>query len=162
MAAALLNANGWCITLRHDSRLLSNLATGSAPHVWAAAWSSGIDPNPFQLFHHQSTAASVRNYGIHWILNESGDEYQQRIVTDIADLIDAGRSTNDRRERSLIYRDTFDRIMDLAVELPTYNRQDMFVFNRHVIDVSTLQHSDSPFWSPLARIWEVSLVGGQA
>ena len=49
--------------------------------------------------------------------------------------------------------------MDLAVELPTYQRSDLFAFNTSIIDADTLQHGAdlTAYNGPLARLWEVSL-----
>ena len=49
--------------------------------------------------------------------------------------------------------------MDLAVELPGYQRSDLFAYNSNIIDESTLtpEKELTPYNSPLAKIWLVSL-----
>jgi hypothetical protein len=47
--------------------------------------------------------------------------------------------------------------MDLAVELPTYQRNNIYLYNKNIVDGSSLNKSDSAFTNPLSRIWEVSL-----
>jgi serine/threonine protein kinase len=50
-------------------------------------------------------------------------------------------------------------VMELAVEMPTYQRSDLFAYNSSIIDASTLTSGDdlTPYNGPLSRIWEVSL-----
>ena len=49
--------------------------------------------------------------------------------------------------------------MELAVELPTYQRSDLFAYNTNIIDASSLVSGEdlTPYNGPLNRIWEVSL-----
>ena len=44
----------------------------------------------------------------------------------------------DQSERISIYAQALDKVMELAVEYPTYQRSDMFAYNTNVIDVTTL------------------------
>ena len=49
--------------------------------------------------------------------------------------------------------------MELAVELPTYQRSDLFAYNTNIIDATTLTPASelTPYNGPMNRIWEVSL-----
>jgi hypothetical protein len=49
--------------------------------------------------------------------------------------------------------------MKLAVELPTYQRSDLFAYNTNIIDPASLTPASelTPYNGPLSRIWEVSL-----
>jgi hypothetical protein len=49
--------------------------------------------------------------------------------------------------------------MDLAVELPTYQRSDLFAYNTNVIDVNSLTPESelTSYNGTISRIWEVSL-----
>ena len=51
--------------------------------------------------------------------------------------------------------------MDLAVELPTYQRKNLYVYRNDIIDTNTLNLAATPYSGPLARMWEVSMVGGK-
>ena len=58
-----------------------------------------------------------------------------------------------------LYADALDLVMELAVELPTYQRSDLFAYNSNIIDTSTLTPKEdlTPYNGPLSRIWEVGL-----
>ena len=52
-------------------------------------------------------------------------------------------------------------ILDLAIELPVYQRSVVYAYNSNVIKADSLPSSSSinPFSSPLDRIWEVEFAG---
>ena len=55
--------------------------------------------------------------------------------------------------------DALDLVMELAVELPTYQRSDLFAYNTNIIDESTLTPASelTPYNGPMSKLWEVSL-----
>ena len=48
--------------------------------------------------------------------------------------------------------------MELAVELPTYQRDDLFAYNTNVLDINSMtpKAEISPYNGPMSRLWEVS------
>ena len=159
-AQDILESIGFDITVQTDGSALRKLATGDLT-VWAAAWSSTIDPDMYQVYHMDSNATSTNNWGYPEIFDEDStyDYWLERdIVEELSDLIDEAREMNDQGERSAIYHQCLDLVMELAVEFPTYQRSDLYVWNTNYIDSSTLAET-SAYQSPLSRIWEVSFVG---
>ena len=163
-SADILNSLGCDIIVETDSQALSKLASG-ALSVWAAAWSSTIDPDMFQVYHMDSKATSVLNWGYDDIKkNYSRDEdYKEsyNIISQLSTLIDMGRETLSDTSRKPIYADALKLVMDLAVELPVYQRKELYVFNINVLDKNTMVTKDtevSPYTSPLSRMWEVDFV----
>lgn len=157
-AIEILEKNGISATLVADSRALYKLASGGIA-IWAAAWSSSIDPDMYQVYHRDSRATSVLNWGYDYLFTQGNATAEENnIVNTLSDLIDEGRETIVESERALIYREASDYAMDLAVELPLYQRSDMYVYNHNVIDASSLYQKPSPYMSPLAEIWKVSFV----
>ena len=59
-------------------------------------------------------------------------------------------------ERAPIYKDALELLAKLAIEVPTYQRKNMFVYNSSVIDKTSLSADVTPYWGPMAEIWEVS------
>ena len=159
-AAEILNAHGFKIEVKTDINALSKLNNGDLT-VWAAAWGAGVDPDMYQVYHIDSTAGSTANWGYRSIKKNAGGRYDVEldIVQRLSDIIDAARETLDENRRKEYYADALDLVMDLAVELPTYQRSDLFAYNSKVIDASTLTPKEdlTPYNGPLSRIWEVSL-----
>ena len=111
--------------------------------IWAAAWTSTVDPDLYQVYHKDSRAASTLNWGYDYIKRDAElYKYEQTLINDLSTMIDNARKTNDQGARKTIYATALDTIMELAVELPTYQRKDMFAFRGDVIDANTMQHNE--------------------
>ena len=154
-AAELLNAQGWDIEVIADSNALTKLTTGSLA-VWAAAWGSTIDPDLYQVYHKNSTATSVLSWGYDAILsNPSLYPIENSILNTLSDLIDQARATDDQAERTELYEEAMGYILDLAVELPVYQRSVLYAYNSNVIDSASMPTELNPYTNPLDRIWEL-------
>ena len=152
-AAALLNSMGWDITVEADTQALTKINTG-ALEVWAAAWGSTIDPDMYQVYHKNSTATSTIGWGYSEIKR---DEEQKKILDELSELIDAARETNDQAIRKDLYKQAMGKVLDLAVELPVYQRSTLYAYNSKVINKDSLPATVNPYSSPLDRIWEIEL-----
>ena len=155
-AADLLNSMGWEVEVVCDTNALTKINTGSL-QVWAAAWSSSLDPDMYQVYHKDSTATSTKAWGYDWI-KKSGSDLELDILDELADLIDAARETNDQKVRSELYKEAMGYILDLAVELPVYQRDVLYAYNANVIKSESLPSEVNPYSSPLDRIWEIEFV----
>ncbi|MBP3452041.1 MAG: hypothetical protein J6J73_04510, partial [Agathobacter sp.] len=69
--------------------------------------------------------------------------------------IDEARETNDQEERTELYEEAMGYILDLAIELPVYQRSVLYAYNTNVISEDSLPKEVNPYSSPLDRIWEV-------
>ena len=154
-AAALLNSLGWDIEVVCDTQALTKINTGSL-EVWAAAWSSALDPDMYQVYHKDSSATSTLAWGYNYLKN-SGTAEELDILDDLSDLIDDARSTNDQEVRAELYQEAMGYILDLAIELPVYQRSVLYAYNSKVISADSLpaEAELNPFSSPLDRIWEI-------
>ena len=153
-AAALLNSMGWNITVEADAQALTKINTGSLA-VWAAAWGSTIDPDMYQIYHKNSSATSTKGWGYSTIKN---DPEQAAILNQLSDLIDLARETDVEADRKALYEQAMGLVLDLAVELPVYQRSTVYAYNANIIDASTLPDQINPYTSPLDRIWEIDFV----
>ncbi|MBQ8000838.1 MAG: hypothetical protein IJ298_06400 [Ruminococcus sp.] len=154
-AATLLNDLGWDVEVVCDTQALTKINTGSL-EVWAAAWSSALDPDLYQVYHKDSTATSTLAWGYNY-LKTSGTAEEMDILDELSDLIDEARETNDQDERSELYKEAMEQILDLAIELPVYQRSVLYAYNSKVINPDSLPSESemNPYSSPLDRIWEV-------
>ncbi len=154
-AQTLLNEAGFEITVTKDIQALKKLATGSL-EVWAAAWSSTVDPDMYQVYHSQSNATSILNWGYKAMEDDEEEFYDElQIRAQLDKLIEQGRETNDQEARAKIYKQALNLVMDLAVEMPTYQRKDCVAYNKHVIDASSLNQNPTPFAGVIDKIWEL-------
>ena len=160
VAAQTLNSIGFKISVKTDNWALKKLATGDLA-VWAAAWSSTVDPDMYQVYHKESNAGSTLSWGYDaFKADRDTYAYENGIVDRLSEVIDRARSTTDRDLRTRDYAEAMDLVMQLAVEMPTYQRKDLTVFNSSKIDRATLTPDSElgPNNSLFARIWEMDFV----
>jgi len=156
-AATLLNDMGWEISVVCDTQALTKISTGSLA-VWAAAWSSALDPDMYQVYHKDSSATSTLAWGYNHLRN-SGTAEETQILNELSDLIDQARETNDQATRADLYEQAMGYVLDLAVELPVYQRDVLYAFNTKVINADTISTEINPYSTPLDRIWELEFAG---
>ena len=172
-AAEILNNIGFDVTVTRDSTALSKLAAGRL-EVWAAAWSSSSDPDMYQVYHKDSSATSILAWGFPWIKTATSADgttvtEQKELLDELAVRIEEGRETTDKDERTQIYSVStgsdmgslcaLDLVMELAVELPTYQRGALYVYQKGLFSEESLakffKEKATAFASPLNRIWEI-------
>ena len=160
-AGEFLNEVGFQINVTTDANALKKLSTGDLT-VWAAAWGSTIDPDMYQVYHIESNASSTLNWGYKQIKLNVGGKYdaEKALIEELSELIDEARKTTDETIRKNLYSQALDIVMQLAIELPTYQRDDLFAFNTGKIDVDSLTPEDqlSPYCGLTNELHKVSLV----
>lgn len=98
--------------------------------MWVAAWGATPDPDMYQLYH-----------------SDGPSNYYKIKSEELDTLIMDARSTNNIEERKELYSKALDIIMDEAVEMPVYQRKNMFVFNPETFDVDSITKDMSPFYT---------------
>ncbi len=156
-AAEILNGLGWNVEVKADSQALTKLSTGSL-QVWAAAWGSTIDPDMYQVYHINSKATSVNAWGYREIKNGKSSTYatEYGIITAMSTIIDDAREIMDKDARKTMYEQAMGMVLDLAVELPVYQRQNLYAYNSKTI--KGIKSTVNEYTSPLEKIWELELV----
>jgi len=81
----------------------------------------------------------------------------QNTYNELSEIIDAARETNDQGKRTQLYQSAMEHVLDLAIELPVYQRSVLYAYNSNVIASSSLptEAEMNPYSSPLDRIWEI-------
>jgi peptide/nickel transport system substrate-binding protein len=156
-AADILNKEcGWNVEVVPDTQALTKLSTGSLA-VWAAAWGSTVDPDMYQVYHKNSTATSVYAWGYREIKsNTTLYSYEYSKINELSEIIDEARSMMDQDLRKPLYEDAMDIVLDIAVEMPVYQRKTLYAYNTKTIKGLTDEIND--YTSPLEKIWELELV----
>lgn len=172
----LLKSIGINAEVKTDADLIANIKKG-AVGVYALAWQAAADPDMYQVYHYNSQAESVKSNGIKW-LYENGDKddwgtievtkrdgtkvtmNQKQALAYLGQLIEEGTKYMLPEERKPVYEKALEVLAQLAIEIPTYQRKNLFVYNAKVIDGSTLSQNVTPYWGPLAEIWKVKFAKG--
>lgn len=154
-AKEVLKKIGINVNVKTDQFALKKLASGQLT-VWAAAWGSTIDPDMYQVYHKDSTAGSTLNWGYREIKADRAKYgYENQVIDELSALIDQGRATTTQNTRKTTYWEALDLVMELAVEMPTYQRRDLTVYNKNKIDTNTLNQNPTAFDGLFSKIWEV-------
>ena len=185
-AADLLQELGFTARVETDLQLIANVNAGTVA-IYALAWSSTPDPDMYQVYHYASQANSVISNGIKYMYegikgvdfgddygtvtftpkytlegvteaNEEGTFNQKELITYLGYLIEEGTRYMTLDARKPIYEEALDVLARIDVEVPTYQRNNMFVYNNEVIDATTLYGTPSAYCGPLFEIWNVNYV----
>lgn len=169
-AEEILESIGFEVDVKTDAFALTKLSNGELA-VWAAAWSSTIDPDMYQVYHKDSMASSTYNWGYREIKSGAVSsqfaqyvqpgydyDYEKGLIDDLSDYIDAARAVIDQNTRADIYSAALDLVMELAVEMPTYQRNDLTVYNSAKIDKDTLNPNPTANDDLFSKIWEVGYI----
>lgn len=162
-AAEILNDLGWNVEVKADSQALTKLSTGSL-EVWAAAWGSTIDPDMYQVYHKNSNATSVYAWGYREIkANTTYYSEEYTIINKLSEIIEDARATTNESARIEMYEKAMGMVLDLAVEMPIYQRQNLYAYNGKTIKgLPKTEDKNSqdmnPYSSPLEKIWELELI----
>ena len=160
-AQSFLKQCGFDISVETRIDALKRLTTGDL-EVWAAAWSTSIDPDPYQIYSIYSNATSTKNWNKEGIMSDGGTgkfAREYKIVNDLNKLIADGRGTLNQTDRAEIYKQCYDNIMALAVEFPTYQRYDLCIYNSAVLDRKSMHASDASYvMGPISELWKVNYV----
>jgi peptide/nickel transport system substrate-binding protein len=175
-AQELLATIGVTVEIVVDTNLIANIKT-TPTGVYALAWGSALDPDMYQVNHYESQANSVISNGIVWLHDNGNDNdlgtmdivkldgttvtmNQAEALEYLAELIELGVKYMLPEERAPIYAKALEVLAQLNIEIPTYQRKNLFVYNGDVIDQTTVSTTVTPYWGPLAEIWKVSFVEG--
>lgn len=104
-----------------DSNILWDKLNANTQEMWVAAWQAGSDPDMYQLYHSDSVKS---NY--YRIADKDLDAY----------IMDA-RTNADQEYRKPLYKECMNIIMDWAVEIPVYQRQNCVIYSPERINADT-------------------------
>ena len=119
-----------------DGNLLWDGLDAETIEIWCAAWGATLDPDMFQIYH-----------------SEGGSSHYYAIRQDELDeLVLEGRTTSDQSVRKAIYKEALDYIVDYAVEVPIYQRQECYLYSTERVNMDTVAKDQTSFYSWMNEI----------
>lgn len=96
--------------------------------MWCAAWGATVDPDMYQVYFggDETNAAGGSNY-----MYDINDATLNQLILD-------ARKSLDQSYRKVMYKECLDIIIDWAVEVPVYQRQNAIVFSTERINIDTI------------------------
>ncbi len=119
-----------------DSNILWDSLDAGTQEMWTAAWGATIDPDMYQVYHSSG------------VVGEGGSDSNHYHIRDgqLDQLIVDARQSDDQNYRKAIYKQALDIIIDWAVEIPTYQRQNCVIFSTERINIDTITPDITTFW----------------
>ena len=134
------------VDLTNSSELWTALKANQLA-MWCAAWGAGLDPDMYQIYF----SGDDEN-------PRGGSNYQYNISdAQLNKLILDGRGTTDQAARKRIYKQCLDIIVDWAVEVPVYQRQNAIIFSTARVNLDTVTPDITTFYGWMAEIENTQL-----
>lgn len=142
-ASEALGTIGFELTINDlsDSAILWDTLSSGSAELWCAAWQATLDPDMFQIYH-----------------SEGGSAYQYAIYSDELDeLVMEGRSNTDQAYRKAVYKEALDFIVDYAVEIPIYQRQEGNVYSTTRVNMDSVTPDQTTYYTFLYEMEKIQM-----
>lgn len=118
-----------------DSSILWDALDAYTADIWCAAWNTTIDPDMFQIYH-----------------TNGGTPHYRVDSPELDELIMEAKTSTDQEVRKAIYKEALDFVVDYAVEIPVYQRQEATVISAERVNVDTVVQDPTSFYSYMNEI----------
>ena len=90
--------------------------------------------------------------------SKGGSAYQYAIYSEELDqLIEDARASADQAYRKATYKECLDFIVDYAVEIPTYQRQNAVIYSTERVNTDTIIKDATPFFDFLDDVTNLEM-----
>jgi len=137
--------------LANSADLWTGIEADQVP-MWCAAWGATVDPDMYQIYY--SGIESGKDAG--------GSNYMYDIADpELDQLIMDARTNLDQAYRKGVYKACLDIIVDWAVEVPVYQRQNAIIFSTERVDMATVTPDITTFYGWLMEIQNIQLTANE-
>lgn len=115
--------------------------------MWCAAWGASLDPDMYQVYY------STNIYGM-----GGTDSNSYRIADpELDSLIMEARTSDDQTFRKAVYKQALDIVVNWAVEVPIYQRQNCVIFSTERINLATMTPDITTYWGWMSEIEKLEM-----
>lgn len=115
-----------------DTSVMWTTLDGGEQEMWCAAWQTTIDPDMYQVYHSSGIVGRGGSDSNHYHIDDP--ELDEAIVL--------ARQSDDQGYRKQVYKTALDIIVDWAVEVPAYQRQNASIYStQRIVPESMLPDS---------------------
>ncbi len=128
--------------------------------MWAAAWGATVDPDMYQIYYSDLADAGSATSGQNPLggSKQGGSNYMYCIADpELDQLIMDARATTDQTYRKAMYKACLDIVIDWAVEIPVYQRQNCIIFSSERVNMDTVTPDITTFYGWLSEVQNVEL-----
>lgn len=130
-----------------DANVLWDRLDAGTQELWCAAWGATIDPDMYQIYYSTNIVGMGGTDSNHYHIADS----------ELDTLIMEARTSDDQTFRKTAYKQALDIIMDWAVEVPNYQRQNSVVFSAERLKVDTITPDITTFYKWFLEIENLEL-----
>ena len=132
--------------LANSADLWTGIEADQVP-MWCAAWGATPDPDMYQVYYSGSQGGEA-----------GGSNYMYDIADEELDkLIMEARQSMDQSFRKQMYKSCLDIIVDWAVEIPVYQRQNAIIFSTERVNMDTVTPDITTYYNWYAEIQNLEL-----
>ncbi len=131
-----------------DSNELWDALDTASQEMWVAAWGSTIDPDMYQVYHSNNIVGLPNS--------TESNHYGITDATLDAKIMEA-RQSSDQAVRKALYKECLDIILDWAVEIPTYQRQNIIAFSTERVDMDTVTPGITTYYGWMAEVENIEM-----
>ena len=128
--------------------------------MWAAAWGATVDPDMYQIYYSDVANAGSATDGQNPLggSGQGGSNYMYCIADpELDQLIMDARATTDQTYRKAMYKACLDIVIDWAVEIPVYQRQNAIIFSSERVNMDTVTPDITTFYGWLSEVHNIEL-----
>ena len=128
--------------------------------MWAAAWGATMDPDMYQIYYSDVANAGSATDGQNPLggSGQGGSNYMYCIADpELDQLIMDARATTDQTYRKAMYKACLDIVIDWAVEIPVYQRQNAIIFSSERVNMDTVTPDITTFYGWLSEVHNIEL-----
>ena len=128
--------------------------------MWAAAWAATVDPDMYQIYYSDVANAGSATDGQNPLggSGQGGSNYMYCIADpELDQLIMDARATTDQTYRKAMYKACLDIVIDWAVEIPVYQRQNAIIFSSERVNMDTVTPDITTFYGWLSEVHNIEL-----
>ena len=130
-----------------DANILWDALDSGEQELWTAAWGATIDPDMYQVYHSSNIVG----------LGGSDSNHYHIADPNLDEFIVEARQSDEQAFRKAVYKQALDTIVDWAVEVPAYQRQNCIIFSTERIDIDTVTPDITTFWGWMNDIEEMEM-----
>ena len=124
-----------------DSSILWNATEAGTAEIWCAAWSATLDPDMYQVYD-----------------SNGGSAYMYEIKSpELDQMVEDARTNTDQTYRKAVYKEALDFIVDFAVEIPVYQRQECSLYSTERVNMDSVTPDQSTYYTWMNEAYNVEL-----
>ncbi|OON98514.1 MAG: hypothetical protein ATN35_00835 [Epulopiscium sp. Nele67-Bin004] len=112
-----------------DSSLFFDKLASKEWQMWTASWTGSADPDMYRFYHTEG----------------SSDRHELK-DPELDAILEAARNTLDTDELLDLYHAALEYVVEEAIVMPVYQRQNMYIFNPEMIDIDSLPDDMTSFY----------------